>query len=104
MVDLYRGMSDQLQDSSITRIFLVLNPDELSLAESQLIWKELTSLGMKISYLIINKSKPEDAFLGRVEGQFRNARLLVLPTTAGGELTGLKELDSVELPMDIEEV
>ncbi len=104
MVDRNRGMSDLFKDSSVTRTFLVLNPDELSLAESQLIWKELANLGMKISYLIINKSKPEDAFLGRVEGQFRNARLLVLPRMAGGELTGLKNLDSVEFPMDIEEV
>ena len=104
MVDRYRGMSDLFKDSSVTRTFLVLNPDELSLAESQVIWKELANLGMKISYLIINKSKPEDAFLGRVEGLFGDARLLVLPRMAGGELTGLKNLDSVEFPMDIEEV
>jgi len=104
MVDLYRGMADVFKDSSVTRTFLVLNPDELSLAESQLIWKELANLGMKISYLIVNKSETDGAFLRRIEGQFRDARLLVLPTMAGGELTGLKQLDSVELPMDIEEV
>jgi len=104
MVDLYRGMSDLFKDSSVTRTFLVLNPDELSLAESQLIWKELANLGMKISCLIVNKAKRDGEFLKRIEGQFRDARLLVLPRMAGGELTGLKNLDSVELPMDIEEV
>ena len=104
MVDLYRGMSDLFKDSSVTRTFLVLNPDELSLAESQLIWKELANLGMKISCLIVNKAKRDGEFLKRIEGQFRDARLLVLPRIAGGELTGLKNLDSVELPMDIEEV
>jgi len=104
MVDLYRGMSDLFKDSSVTRTFLVLNPDELSLAESQLIWKELANLGMKISCLIVNKAKRDGEFLKRIEGQFRDARLLLLPRIAGGELTGLKNLDSVELPMDIEEV
>jgi len=104
MVDLYRGMSDLFKDSSVTRTFLVLNPDELSLAESQVIWKELSNLGMKISCLIVNKAKRGGVFLKRIEGQFRDARLLVLPRTAGGELTGLKNLDSVELPMDVEEV
>ncbi len=104
LVDLYRGMSDLLKDGSVTRSFLVLNPDELSLAESQLIWRELTNLGIKISYLIVNKSETDSEFLHRVEGQFQDARLLVLPRMAGGELTGLKQLDSVELPMDIEEV
>lgn len=104
MVDLYRGMSDLFKNVSVTRTFLVLNPDELSLAESQLIWKELANLGMKISCLIVNKAKRDGEFLKRIEGQFRDARLLVLPRMAGGELTGLKNLDSVELPMDIEEV
>ena len=104
MVDLYRGMSDLFKNVSVTRTFLVLNPDELSLAESQLIWKELANLGMKISCLIVNKAKRDGEFLKRIEGQFRDARLLVLPRIAGGELTGLKNLDSVELPMDIEEV
>lgn len=104
LVDLYRGMSDLLKDGSVTRSFLVLNPDELSLAESQLIWRELANLGIKISYLIVNKSETDSEFLHRVEGQFQDARLLVLPRMAGGELTGLKQLDSVELPMDIEEV
>ena len=104
MVDRNRGMSDLFKDSSVTRTFLVLNPDELSLAESQLIWKELANLGMKISYLIVNKAKRDGEFLKRIEGQFRDARLLVLPRMAGGELTGLKNLDSVEFPIDIEEV
>jgi arsenite-transporting ATPase len=103
LVDVYRGMSELLKDPSTTQIFLVLNEDELSLAESRLIWKELSNLGMKIPYLIVNKSsgggRPVE--IGR---QFPDSRLLLLPATSGGELTGLDALDAVELPLAVAEV
>jgi len=104
LVDLYRGMSELLKDPATTRTFLVLNPDELSLAESQLIWKEMTNLGMKIPYLILNKAKNDGGFVKRIEKQFPGPRLLVLTAMAGKELTGIEILDSVQLPLDIAEL
>lgn len=103
MVDLYRGMAELLKDPDTTRTFLVLNPDELSLAESQLIWREMSNLGMKIPYLILNKAKKDGGFVKRIEKQFPGPRLLVLPAMAGKELTGIEILDSVQLPLDIAE-
>jgi arsenite-transporting ATPase len=104
LVDTYRGMSELLKDPAATRTFLVLNPDELSLAESQLIWKEMTNLGMKITYLILNKAKKDGAFVKRIEKHFPDVRLLVLPAMAGKELTGVETLDSVALMLDIAEL
>jgi arsenite-transporting ATPase len=104
LVDMYRGMSELLKDAGITRTFLVLNPDELSLAESQLIWKEMTNLGMKISYMIINKAPVEADIVRRIEKTFTDARPIVLPVMVGRELTGIENLDSVELPLDIAEL
>jgi arsenite-transporting ATPase len=104
MVDLYRGMLELLKDPATTRTFLVLNPDELSFAESQLIWKEMTNLGMKIPYLILNKAKKDGEFVKRIEKQFPGPRLLVLPLMVGKELTGIETLDSAALPLDIAEL
>jgi len=104
LVDMYRGMSELLKDTETTRTFLVLNPDELSLAESQLIWKEMTNLGMKISFIILNKAAKDWEFAGRIQQLFPDARLLHLPSMAGGELTGLNALDGVELPLDLAEL
>jgi arsenite-transporting ATPase len=104
LVDLYRGMSELLKNPANTRTFLVLNPDELSLAESQLIWKELSNLGMQIPYLILNKAKKDGAFVKQIENQFPKARLLILPALAGKELTGIETLDAVSLPLDTSEL
>ncbi|UCF96732.1 MAG: ArsA family ATPase [Spirochaetaceae bacterium] len=104
LVDVYRGMSDLVKDPAITRTFLVLNEDELSLAESRLIWKEMTNLGMTISYLIVNKANRGGRFAERIKREFPHGRLLFLPAMTEGELTGLHTLDSVELPLDIAEL
>jgi len=79
----------------------VLNPDELSLAESQLIWKELSNLGMEIPYLILNKAKAGGDFMKYIKKHFPDSRALILPALAEKELTGIETLDSVELPLDI---
>jgi arsenite-transporting ATPase len=104
MVDLYRGMAELLKDPDTTRTFLVLNPDELSLAESQLIWREMSNLGMRIPYLILNKAKADGEFVKQIEKHFPHARALILPLVAGKELTGIDNLDSVVLPLDIAEL
>ena len=104
LVDLYRGLSELLKNPANTRTLLVLNPDELSLAESQLIWKELSNLGMEISYLILNKAKADGDFIKHIEKHFPDSRAVVLPALAEKELTGIETLDSVELPLDITEL
>jgi arsenite-transporting ATPase len=104
MVDLYRGMAELLKDPDTTRTFLVLNPDELSLAESHLIWKELSNLGMQIPYLILNKAQADGEFVKQIEKHFPHTRTIVLPAIAGKELTGIETLDAVPLPLDVSEL
>jgi arsenite-transporting ATPase len=104
LVDVYRGMSELLKNPATTLTFLVLNPDELSLAESQLIWKELSNLGMQIPYLILNKAKKDGDFVKQIEKKFPGHRLLVVPAVAGKGLTGIDTLDSVPLPLDTSEL
>jgi len=104
MVDLYRGLAELLKVPDTTRTFLVLNPDELSLAESQLIWREMSNLGMRIPYLILNKAKADGEFVKQIEKHFPHARVLVLQAVVGKELTGIETLDSVQLPLDIAEL
>ena len=104
LVDLYRGMSELLKNPQNTRTFLVLNPDELSLAESQLIWREMSNLGIEVPYLIVNKAGPEGDFVKRIRNQFSDTRILVLPSVAEKELTGIESLDAVDLPMDLNEL
>ena len=104
LVDLYRGMSQLLKNPTNTRTFLVLNPDELSLAESQLIWREMSNLGIEIPYLVLNKAGEDGEFVKKIRNEFTDARILILPALAGREMTGIERLDSVELPMDVAEL
>jgi len=104
LVDLYRGMSQLLKNLTNTRMFLVLNPDELSLAESQLIWREMSNLGIEVPYLVLNKAGEDGEFVKRIRNEFADARILILPALAGQEMTGIERLDSVELPMDVAEL
>lgn len=104
IVDVYRGLSELLKDGSNTRIFLVLNPDELSFAESKLIHGELKRLGMGIPFLILNKAEENGAFAARAEREFPGSRLLLMPRRSESELVSVESLDSVALPLDIAEL
>jgi arsenite-transporting ATPase len=123
LVDLYQGLAELLKDGSSTSTFLVLNPDELSLAESRLIWKELKRLGISIPYVILNKVAPDaltiggeaaagkagagpdaDGFVRRIEKEFPGSRLLIVPLRVGDQLTGMECLGAVDLPLDVGEV
>jgi arsenite-transporting ATPase len=101
LVDLYRGMSDLLKNRETTRIFLVLNPDELSLAESELIRRELNHLGMRIPYLIVNKAEAGGAFTETIGKRFPDSEALVVERAVGTELTGIETLDGLTLPLDL---
>jgi arsenite-transporting ATPase len=104
LVDRYRGMSELLKNPHNTRIFLVLNPDELSRAESQLIWKEMSNLGIGVPYLIVNKAGSDGDFVKRIRNEFPGAHIFVLPAVAEKELTGINSLDEVQLPLDLSEL
>lgn len=52
----YEKIQKQLQDETITEFVLVMNEDELSLSESELIKTQMTELGFKIHKIIVNKS------------------------------------------------
>ena len=79
---------------------MVLNPDTLSLAESQLIWTELRNLNMAIPLVIINKDRNDEDFVRLVKMQFKGAEILRLGCQEN-EVTGTGALEAIELPIDI---
>ncbi len=104
LLDLYRGLSELLKDGRQSRAFLVLNPDELSLAESRLIWKELTRLRISIPFVIVNKAEEGRVLPADPQREFSASRVVRLPRVEGAGLTGIERLDSLRLPIELEAI
>jgi arsenite-transporting ATPase len=100
----YQQVSDLLKDPARTRIFLVLNPDRLSLSESKVIWNSLRGLGIRIAYLILNKLKGEGGPDAAVAREFPGARLLSIPRKLCDDITGLELLESLQAPLDVSQL
>jgi arsenite-transporting ATPase len=109
LIDRYESFSSVLQDRERTRIFIVLNRDKLSLAESTTIWKELKELGLPRPAVILNRDEegeetPEDGgFRAVLEKQFPGAPILRLGRQ-NQEVVGVDLLDAIGLPMDVDEL
>ncbi|MQY77420.1 MAG: AAA family ATPase [Spirochaeta sp.] len=103
LVSNYRKLSSLLKNPGATRVFLVLNPNKLSLAESLTIRQELKGLKISIPYLILNKCGEDKAFMQILEKEFPGAKILKL-YEQGEEITGLRALESLSLPLGFSEI
>jgi|AMFO01.1.fsa_nt_gi arsenite-activated ATPase ArsA len=86
----YTALKELFEDGRRTRVHLVLNPDRLSLAESERIVTELRRLQVPIARLIVNKTRP-DAPLDLIERAFPDGRRALLPLSAA-PLIGIDSL------------
>ncbi len=74
----YTGLKGLFEDRARTRIRLVLNPDRLSLAESQRIVTELRRLRVTVEQVLVNKVQA-DSSLEPLEQAFAGIPMIALP-------------------------
>ena len=103
LIETYGNLVNVFADKNKTSVVMVLNPDTLSLAESQLIWTELQNLNMAIPLVIINKDRNDEDFVRLVKMQFKGAEILRIGCQQN-EVTGTRALEAVELAMDIDTI
>ncbi len=89
----YAKLKEQLMDSEITEICLVLNEDSLSLSESLMIKEQLESLSIGISKIIVNKFLSESQQIQRIANSFPESSLELIPL-GDNPIQGLENLDS----------
>lgn len=99
----YEKFATLLQHPGLTRMFVVLNPDPLSLAETEHICRELKGLGIPVPFLLVNKYRGREELLGELRGRYPGSRLLTLPFRQG-PVTGLAALEELALPCALEEI
>ena len=102
MIDDNQQLNNLLQDSGTCAVNLVMNPDKLSLAESEDIITELSNLEIPLKKVIINKCDeptPLEEVLKKylIQSGFGDASILSLSTHCR-EVTGLDSLEDIELP------
>ncbi len=103
MVTRYREFDNLLKDRKLTRLFAVVNPDKLSQAETELIYKELKNLGITVSFLILNRYQGEEQILSRLEDKYHDSRVIKL-AKEDKEVTGIEMLEAIDLPIKISEI
>ena len=113
LIETYANLVNLFADKNKTSVVMVLNPDTLSLAESQLevglgktieaglIWTELRNLNMAIPLVIINKDRNDEDFVRLVKIQFKGAEILRIGCQQN-EVTGTRALEAVDLALDID--
>jgi arsenite-transporting ATPase len=91
-----RRARDLLLDSSATAFVLVLNPDKLSILESQRARQDLAQAGLPVAAAVVNRVLPEDAdgafvearrrqeapYLAEIEREFADVPRVILPLQA----------------------
>jgi arsenite-transporting ATPase len=103
MVERYGSFAKVLQDTDRTQVFLVLNPDKLSLAESRMIHRELGELGIGVPYVLLNKWVAEDEPPYFLHRHFSGSRLLWLERQSSDSVTGIATLRALGFPLDLAE-
>jgi hypothetical protein len=103
MMARYGSFAEILRDSGRTLVFLVLNPDRLSLAESQMIHSELGELGISVPYVLLNKWVTGDDPPELLRRHFPGSRLLWLERQSSDSVTGIEMLRSIGFPLDLVE-
>ncbi len=76
----YNGVKSAFENNGLTKINLVLNPDELSFSESELIKKKLEEFGITVSGIIVNKYV-RGYGLSRIKEKFNSTDLKILPAS-----------------------
>jgi len=103
MTEDYRDLSEYLKNSKETKIFIVTNPDTLSLSESLSISQELKNLNIPFPYIILNKYCDVDEDLKNLKRSFPHSKIVEIYKQRK-ELIGLKNLKSVKLPAALSEI
>jgi len=74
----YTTLKELFEDSDLTKINLVLNPDQLSLAESKRIVEGLGAINISLSQVIVNKMQ-ENSSMDHINREFKGIPLLKAP-------------------------
>ena len=74
----YTSLKGLFEDSTLTKVNLVLNPDLLSLAESKRIVEGLTAIHISLSQIIVNKMQ-KNSSLEHITREFKEIPLLQVP-------------------------
>ncbi|MDD4083875.1 MAG: TRC40/GET3/ArsA family transport-energizing ATPase, partial [Sphaerochaetaceae bacterium] len=75
----YEKLNSLLSDTNITQIIVVLNEDELSLSETNLIKGQLDDLKLTISRIVINKSEDNKEWKTKVQNLFPDTFIESVP-------------------------
>jgi len=89
----YAKLKEQLMDTEITEICLVLNEDDLSFSESLMIKEQLKSLSISISKILVNKGSEQSQQMERIANSFPESSLELIPL-GDNPIQGLENLDS----------
>ncbi|MGB4406538.1 MAG: ArsA family ATPase [Sphaerochaeta sp.] len=89
----YAKLQEQLMDTEITEICLVLNEDDLSFSESLMIKEQLKSLSISISKILVNKSSEQSQQMEKIANSFPESSLELIPL-GDNPIQGLENLDS----------
>jgi len=74
----YTTLKELFEDPGLTKINLVLNPDQLSLAESRRIVEGLGAINISLSQVIVNKIQ-ENSSMDHIDREFKGIPLLKAP-------------------------
>ncbi len=90
----YTELKKLFEDSELTRIMLVMNPDQLSLAESLRIVEGLETLNIKVERILLNRFTPgSETALERIRRRIAEPRLVTVPKS-DQPLVGLDSLSA----------
>jgi len=74
----YTTLKGLFEDPDLTKINLVLNPDQLSLAESKRIVEGLGAINISLSQVIVNKMQ-DNSSMDRINREFKGIPMLKVP-------------------------
>lgn len=101
MINLYKQLRAYFTDSLKTKIFVVMNPDKLSLSESKDIRNKLYDLKLPKPYIILNKFHDETDMENTIIKEFPECDIVKINKQIE-EVIGLENLDKVDLNEHLE--
>lgn len=86
--------------SDLTRIYLVMNNDQLSFSEAFRIREKLSNIGIEIDTVVLNKLKPNEN-IERIIKEFKRQKIIQFPMSSNS-ITGLSTMNTyIEKHRDI---